>query len=127
MVSPVFRAPLLGADSFLALSGGLRFAPTTGYYLSAFQAEDYYTCWFSTMGQKEVALLERCLISFIAYFDVLREMKGETKESEFLKMLGKNYLPRREGYAAVEGTTHRTRSCRYRGWIRSTKLQIAIF
>ena len=83
------------ADSFLALSGGLRFAPTTGYYLSAFQAEDYYTCWFSTMAQKEFALLERCLISFIAYFEVLREMNGETKESELLKMLGKNSLPQR--------------------------------
>jgi hypothetical protein len=32
-------APLQGADELLLLSGGLRYAATTGYYLTAFQAE----------------------------------------------------------------------------------------
>ena len=36
-------APFQGADSFPLLSGGLRYAATTGYYLAAFQAEGYYT------------------------------------------------------------------------------------
>jgi hypothetical protein len=29
--------------NFFSRSGGLRCASTTGYYLAAFQAEDYYT------------------------------------------------------------------------------------
>ena len=32
-------APFQGADALGLLSGGLRCAPTTGYYLPAFQAE----------------------------------------------------------------------------------------
>jgi hypothetical protein len=33
-----FLAPILGACHFLPLSGGLRYAATTGYFLAAFQA-----------------------------------------------------------------------------------------
>jgi hypothetical protein len=35
----VFLAPLRGADDDSLLSGGLRYAATTGYYLTALQAE----------------------------------------------------------------------------------------
>jgi hypothetical protein len=33
-------APLRGVNARSFRSGGLRYAPTTGYYLPAFQAED---------------------------------------------------------------------------------------
>ena len=36
-----FLAPVPGADQFRFLSGGLRYAATTGYYLTAFQAETH--------------------------------------------------------------------------------------
>jgi hypothetical protein len=35
-------APLLGCEWMLYDSGGLRYAPTTGYSLTAFQAEKHF-------------------------------------------------------------------------------------
>ena len=47
-------APLWGADEHSLRSGGLRYAPTTGYYLTAFQAEDVLATFSHTLGSDRV-------------------------------------------------------------------------
>jgi len=44
-----FLAPFQGAELFVTLSGGLRFTPTTGYYLPALQAESITKLWVSVL------------------------------------------------------------------------------
>jgi hypothetical protein len=47
-------APLQGANERSLRSGGLRYAPTTGYYLTAFQAEDALAS-FHTIAEARIA------------------------------------------------------------------------
>ena len=98
-------APLRGANVFPPLSGGLRFASTTGYYLPALRAEairfsETITLSALTLRRDQdrnfnqmPSILHRLDSGGNAeMYDIWKELTGETKERRFLKMLGKNYL-----------------------------------